>query len=203
MSIGSGHETPKAPVLTGNEVTEPAHMRFDEVYRRYAPEILAYCARRVSREEAMDAASEVFVIALRRIDNVPTGEETLPWLYGTARNVLRNRARTSRRQRRLAVKVAGHESGSVPGPETQIVRNEEHQALIDAMGRLSAKDQEIIRLVQWEGLSRETVAEMFFVSRAAIDQRISRAYKRLGRTLGVHERDTRTAPVPSEEAGEA
>jgi len=178
-------------------------MRFDEVYRLYAPEILAYCARRVSREEAMDAASEVFVVALRRIEKVPAGDEALAWLYGTARNVLRNRARTTRRQRRLAAKVASHENHSVPGPETQVVRNEEHQALIKAMSQLSDKDQEIIRLVQWEGLSRETVAEMFFVSRAAIDQRISRAYKRLGRTLGVHEREPRTAPVPQEEVGEA
>jgi RNA polymerase sigma-70 factor (ECF subfamily) len=184
-------------------VTDDAHRRFDEVYRTYAPEILAYCARRVTREEAMDAASEVFVVALRRIDKIPPGEAALPWLYGTARNVLRNKARSTRRQRRLAAKVAAQGEPAVPGPEVQLVRSEDHQALIDAMGKLSDKDREIIRLVQWEGLSRDVVAEMFFVSRAAIDQRISRAYKRLGRTLGVQERETRTAPVPKEEAGEA
>jgi RNA polymerase sigma-70 factor (ECF subfamily) len=177
-------------------------MRFDEVYRLHAPEILAYCARRVSRDEAMDAASEVFVIALRRIDKVPSGEQALPWLYVTARNVLRNRARSTRRQRRLTEKLSVEAETSVAGPETQVVRREAHQELIDAMDKLSDKDREIIRLVQWEGLSRETVAEMFFVSRPAIDQRLSRAYKRLGRTLGVHERDKRTAPVPTEEAGE-
>lgn len=192
-----------APPRLDSGVTNAAQRRFDEVYRHHATDVLAYCARRVSRDEAMDAASEVFVIALRRIDKVPTDEQTLPWLYVTARNVLRNRARSTRRQRRLTAKLAAISDGSVPGPETQIVRREEHQALIDAMAKLPAMDQEIIRLVQWEGLSRETVAEMFFVSRAAIDQRMSRAYKRLGRMLDVRERVPRAAPAPTEEAGEA
>ena len=76
------------------------------------------------------------------------------------------------------------------------------QSLLDALARLPEKDQEILRLIEWEGLSREQVAEMYFVSRAAIDQRISRAYRRLGRTLGVPRREQRTAPVPTEEGGE-
>ena len=151
----------------------------------------------------MDAASEVFVIALRRIDKIPSGDQALPWLYVTARNVLRNRARATRRQRRLTAKLTATSDTSDPGPETQIVRNEEHQALIDAMEKLPKMDREIIRLIQWEGLSREAVAEMFFVSRAAIDQRMSRAYKRLGRTLGVPEREHSAAPAPLEEVGEA
>jgi hypothetical protein len=41
------------------------------------------------------------------------------------------------------------------------------------------------------------------VSRAAIDQRISRAYKRLARDLGVSDRELHTAPVRIEEGGEA
>lgn len=184
------------------DMSDPAVQRFEEVYREYASDVLAYCARRVSREEAMDAASEVFVIALRRIEKVPPGDLTRPWLFTTARNVLRNRARAMSRQRSLTSRIWVNQPRSVPGPETQVVRNEEHQALLDAMERLSEKDREIIRLVRWEGLSRETVAEMFFVSRAAIDQRISRAYKRLGRMLDVQEREPRTAPVPTEEAGE-
>jgi predicted DNA-binding protein (UPF0251 family) len=72
-----------------------------------------------------------------------------------------------------------------------------------ALEKLPDKDREILRLVAWECLSREQVAAMFFVSRSAIDQRISRAYKRLGRTLGVPEREPRTAPVPADEGGEA
>ena len=176
--------------------------RFDALYREHAVDVLGYCARRTGREEAKDAASEVFVIALRKIDTVPPSDGSLPWLYSVAKNVLRNRARSTRRRGRLALKLEGAGSETVEGPEPQVVRHSEHERLVEALETLNAKDQEILRLVEWEGLSREQVAEMFFVSRAAIDQRISRAYKRLARTLGVPN-TTHTAPVPMKEGGEA
>ena len=144
----------------------------------------------------------MFVIALRKIDQVPPGDGALPWLYSVAKNVLRNRARSARRLGRLALKLEGVESETVEGPAPQVVRNTEYDRLIKALETLNDKDREILRLVEWEGLSREQVAEMFFVSRAAIDQRISRAYKRLARTLGIPNK-THTAPVPIEEGGEA
>ena len=176
---------------------------FERLYRAHAVDILAYCARRTTREEAKDAASEVFVVALRRIEDVPAGDEALPWLYTVAANVLRNRDRSSRRRLRLTSKLSSHGQPAEPGPEPQIVRNEEYAELIAALDTLPEKDREVLRLVEWEGLSREQVAAMHFVSRAAIDQRISRAYKRLGRALGAPSREPRTAPVPAEEGGEA
>jgi len=177
--------------------------RFETIYRAHAVDVLAYCARRTSRAEAMDAASEVFVVVLRRVDDVPDGDAALPWLYVVSANVLRNRARSRRRRARLTTKLSRYHEASVPGPEPQIVRNEEHRELIEALDRLSDKDREIIRLVEWEGLTRDEVAEMFYVSRAAIDKRMSRAYKRLGSILGRPPQDPRTAPVPVEEGGEA
>jgi RNA polymerase sigma-70 factor (ECF subfamily) len=176
--------------------------RFDALYREHAVDVLGYCARRTSSEDAKDAASQVFVVALRKIDTVPLGEGALPWLYSVAKNVLRNRARSTRRRGRLALKLEGAGDETVEGPEPQVVRHSEHERLIRALEKLSSKDQEILRLVEWEGLSRETVAELFFVSRAAIDQRISRTYKRLARTLDVPN-NTHTAPVPIGEGGEA
>jgi hypothetical protein len=44
---------------------------------------------------------------------------------------------------------------------------------------------------------------MFFVSRAAIDKRITRAYKKMARSLGVPQPDLLTTPVTIEEGGEA
>jgi RNA polymerase sigma-70 factor, ECF subfamily len=177
--------------------------RFEELYRRHAADVLAYCARRMSRDEATDAAADVFVVVLRRISEVPQGESALPWLYVVARNVLYNRRRSSRRRVRLAAKLFTTTDASVPGPEPQVVRNEDHERLIAAINALPETDREIIRLVQWEGLSREVVAGMFFVSRAAIDQRLSRAYRKLRRALGTSFEDRRTAPVTIEEGGEA
>ncbi|MCL1597731.1 MAG: sigma-70 family RNA polymerase sigma factor, partial [Actinomycetia bacterium] len=147
------------------------NVRCEALYRAYGRHVYAYCCRRTSMDEAKDATADVFVVVLRRINTVPDGDGALPWLYGVARNVLANRSRSQRRRVRLTVKIAGRYEGSVPGPEPQIVRNEEYEELIGALSKLSDKDQEILRLVEWEGLSREQVADMFFVSRAAIDKR--------------------------------
>lgn len=133
----------------------------------------------------------------------PEGDEALPWLYGVARNTLSNRSRSSRRRDRLVAKLASRHEATANGPETQIVRNEEHEELIRALSELSEKDQEILRLVEWDGVSRDQVADMFFVSRAAIDKRISWAYKKMAHTLGVPQPDVLTTPVTVEEGGEA
>ena len=117
--------------------------------------------------------------------------------------MLANRSRSYRRRQRLASKVAGQQETSVPGPESQIVRNEEHAELLNALAKLPETDQEILRLVEWDGLSREQVAEMQFVSRAAIDKRIRRAYKKLARTLNVPTQDIFTTPANADEGGEA
>ena len=176
---------------------------YERLYRAHAQAVYAYCLRRTSREEAKDATSDVFAVAWRRFDDVPNDDGALPWLYGVARNVLRDRSRSMRRRTRLTVKIGSQPAEHAEGPEPQVVRSTEHEAVLAAMARLSDKDQEIIRLVEWEGLSSEQVADMMYVSRAAIDKRIARAYKKMARTLGVSRSGVRTTPVPVEEGGEA
>ncbi len=177
--------------------------QLEALYRAHARQVHAYCLRRTSGEEAKDVTSEVFLVAWRRIDDVPPGDQALPWLFGVARNVLANRNRSSRRHGRLVAKASQYYDHASPGPEPQLVRSEEHRQLMAAMAQLPEKDQEILRLVEWEGLTREQVAEMMFVSRAAIDKRISRAYKKMARTMGVPKTDQLTTPVTLEEGGGA
>lgn len=122
--------------------------RFEALYLAHSLDVLGYCARRTSREEAKDAASEVFVVALRKIDDVPDGDRTLPWLYTVAKNVIYNHNRSSRRRLRLVARVADDTDQTVPGPETQVVRHSEHERLIAALEKLPDKDREILRLVE-------------------------------------------------------
>ena len=178
-------------------------VQFERIYAEHAQAVHAYCLRRTSREDAKDATADVFAVAWRRFDDLPNGDEVLPWLYGVAKNVLRDRRRSLRRRDRLTVKIGSQPADIVEGPEPQVVRSTEHERVLAAMAKLPDKDQEIIRLVEWEGLSRQQVADLMFVSRAAIDKRITRAHRKMARTLGVHRSDVRTTPVPAEEGGEA
>ena len=66
---------------------------FRRIYETHHPQVLAYFLRRLDRSRAYDSAADVFLTAWRRIDDVPGGVRTLPWLYGVAHKVLANQRR--------------------------------------------------------------------------------------------------------------
>jgi RNA polymerase sigma-70 factor (ECF subfamily) len=56
--------------------------RLEGLFSAHAGAVRAYARRRVDPVAADDAVSEVFVIAWRRLDDVP--DDALPWLLGLA-----------------------------------------------------------------------------------------------------------------------
>ena len=159
---------------------------FTRLYEEHLGRLHAYCLRRLSPADAQDATAEVFTTVWRRWADRPVEAELLPWIYGIARKVVANGNRSSRHRHRLTTKLVGISPLAETGPEAIIVLGSEHEQVLHALSKLSETDQETVRLVEWEGLSRDEVAEVFGVSRAAIDQRMSRAYRRLERLLEGH-----------------
>jgi RNA polymerase sigma-70 factor (ECF subfamily) len=140
-------------------------------------------------EEAADAVSEVFLVAWRRIEDLPSDESARLWLFGVTRNVVRNLDRSSRRRLRATARFAGLATAHASDPETQVVAASEHREVMTAYHRLSRADQEVLRLRLWEELS---VADMATV----LDCSDKAASKRYQRALGRLERATSKAPLP-------
>ena len=176
---------------------------FERFYKAHANAVYSYCLRRGSAETAKDATADVFVVAWRRWGAVPEGDAAVGWLYTVARNVLSDRRRSTRRRGRLLEKLAAQPEPFEVGPEVQVVRRAEHDAVLAALAKLPERDREVVFLVEWEGLSREHVAEMMSLTRSAIDKRMARAYKKLARLLHIDGRAATTSPVLAEEGGEA
>jgi RNA polymerase sigma-70 factor, ECF subfamily len=153
---------------------------FESLYMRHHRQVLAYCAKRTSRPDAWDATAEVFVVAWRRLDEVPPRDEALAWLLGVAYRVLANQRRTTLRGRRLNERVALADWAGVPRPDELLIRSEESRQVIEALARLRPPDREILQLTLWEDLSPVEIAEVLGISRAAVDQRYYRAKRRLG-----------------------
>lgn len=179
----------------------PTHTRidFEVFYKAHANAVYSYCLRRVGAEQAKDATADVFVVAWRRWGAVPEGDAALGWLCGVARNVLRHRQRSMMRRGRLLEKMAAQPEPFQAGPELQVVRLAEHEAVLAALGKLPKRDREIILLVEWERLSREQVAGMMSVTRAAIDKRMARAYRKMARSLSLDRPEQAVSRVPVEE----
>lgn len=156
---------------------ELAQVRFSQLYRAEAAAISAYTLRRArDPEDAADAAAETFLVAWRRLAEVPIGGSERLWLYGVARRVLANQSRAERRRSRLGERLAEAlrtELATHPGPTA------EGAELLRATSKLPEEDRELLLLVSWEGLSPSEAARVIGISPLAARSRLHRARRRL------------------------
>ena len=147
--------------------------RFDALFASYSSDIVAYCSwRAASASDAQDAVAEVFLAAWRRMDELPEGDAARVWLYATARRVIANQRRSSRRrfalQERLAQEAAApHEPAD---GELAVVH--------EALRRLGPRDREILLLAEWEGLSPAQIAGVMGCLTVTARGRLHRARRR-------------------------
>lgn len=158
-------------------------IRFNDLYVAHYAAILGYCLRRMGSNEAHDTAAETFVVAWRRIADVPDGDSALPWLYGVAAKTMSNQRRSVRRRRGLVERLRGLGQPAVTPPDVQVIRRTEDQQIIDAINRLRAPDREVLLLSAWEGLAGRQLATRFGISLKAAEQRLTRAKRRLAAEL--------------------
>lgn len=159
--------------------------RFRALYDEVYDDLWRYVQRRsVNETEAHDTLSDVFLVAWRRFDDMPTGDEARPWLFGVARNQLRSGWRRRERNSAIIDRIADELVAS-PNQGTSLdpVEPTEAASLLEAMKRLRASDQEIIRLVAWEELSHREIATVLGCSENAVAIRLHRARARLTRAL--------------------
>ncbi|MGA7096699.1 MAG: RNA polymerase sigma factor [Acidimicrobiia bacterium] len=151
--------------------------RFDHLFERHFDEICRYCVRRLGVDDGEDAAAEVFAVAWRRIDDMPTDSAVRPWLYGVAFRVVGNQYRGRRRRARLTRRLESDLVG--PGGRVGSGGDTHSELVLVALGKLSDVDQELLRLHSWDGLTRTEIAQVLGINENAVDQRLHRARTRL------------------------
>jgi RNA polymerase sigma factor (sigma-70 family) len=160
------------PDPAGSRPTVPG-VRFEELFEAHHRDLLAYAARRSpNMADAEDVVAEVFLVAWRRLEDVPAGDDALPWLYAVARKTLGNQRRGFLRRGRLRDKLEQTAERPAPAPPPAA------EPALDALARLSAGDQELLRLVAWEELSHAEIAAILGISVNAVAIRLHRARAR-------------------------
>jgi RNA polymerase sigma-70 factor, ECF subfamily len=167
--------------------------RFARLYAANGRHVLAYALRRTARpEDAADVVSETFLVAWRRLDDVPSGEEVRPWLFGVARRVLANQRRGEQRRDRLSERLRNELATLIPAE----VAPEPETAAMRVLGRMDPRDREVLLLAGWEGLGPSEIARVMGISRPAARNRLHRARARFRRDLEAAEEQ------PARHAGE-
>lgn len=160
--------------------------QLEQLYRCHAAAVHAYALRRADRATADEVVAETFVVAWRRLEQVPG--EPLPWLYGVARRVLANQTRGAKRRRALASRLAAQPPDTAEVSQVQAAGDSPplhadcSDGVLDRLRALNARDREVLLLVAWEGLTQTQAAEALGCSHAAVRVRLHRARRRL-RTL--------------------
>jgi RNA polymerase sigma-70 factor (ECF subfamily) len=165
--------------------------RFEAIFEEHFDAVLAYAVARADLETAADAVAETFLVAWRRRGELPT--QPRGWLLAVTRRTLADQRRARRRQESLAARLAvePHVSAAGEDPAAQIA---ERRAVLAALARLRPTDQELLRLVAWDGLSPDEVAVVVGRSRATVAVRLHRARRRLAMELAAAENEPLSAP---------
>ncbi len=154
--------------------------RFVDLFDSLSPRVYLYARRHCDAATAQDVVAETFLVAWRRINDVPV--DSMPWLLAVARNVISNRFRGELRQARL-VEAIGHIeriASDAPAADEWIT---DRAALIEALAQLSAAEREALLLVGWDGCTTREAAAVVGCSPRAFEVRLSRARARLARSI--------------------
>jgi RNA polymerase sigma factor (sigma-70 family) len=169
---------------------------FAELFERHASTIYNYCFRRIgSWTTAEDLVSIVFLEAWRRRDTQLAPDKVLPWLYGVATNVIRNRRRSERRFAAAIRRLPRpSETPDFAGDVADRLDDQQRMRTVLALlATLSASEQDVIALCVWSGLSYEEAAAALAIPVGTVRSRLSRARLRLQEltALSGHEEDAR------------
>ena len=157
-------------------------MRFEAAFRDHYDDVLAYALARAGTEAARDAAAATFLVAWRRREELP--EQPRGWLLGVCRRTLADERRAAGRYASLIRKVAAQRESFEPQPDPGNDA-EEQDAVLSALATLRPADQELLRLVAWEGLTNAEIAVVLGCSRLAVGVRVHRARQRLRAALAT------------------
>jgi RNA polymerase sigma-70 factor (ECF subfamily) len=158
---------------------------FDELMVRYQRRVVSTAWRMLgNREDARDAAQEVFLRVFKYLKSYRPAEDFDGWLYSIVVNVSRDIARkrppsaidycesegSGKELDRIA--AAGDVEGS-------IIQSQQRGIITRALATLSRKEREALVLRDLEGLSTEEVARVLGSSQATVRSQISSARRKI------------------------
>jgi RNA polymerase sigma-70 factor (ECF subfamily) len=156
-----------------------------DLYERYAPQILGFCVNQLgSRDEAEDAVQSTFLNAHRALQRGVTPDAELPWLFKIAHNVCLTRRRSTRRRTRVeSPSDLGAVQDVLPAPPRESA--DELMRLTDALEDMPSSQRRAIVLREWRGLSYHEIADELELSQSAVETLIFRARRTLASKLRI------------------
>lgn len=165
---------------------------FNELIAMYQSQVVNMSYSMLSsREDALDAAQEVFVRVYRGIGSFKEKSSFSTWLYRIITNVCSDFLRKRRRTPNTVSINASYDDedkatdipDTSPTPEEHAQLDERRRALYAALDELKEEYRVVITLFDIEGLSYEEIARITRVPVGTIKSRLNRARSALKKNL--------------------
>jgi len=166
---------------------------WETLFERHFDRVYGYAlARLCSREAAEDVAAATFHRALATIDSYCyRGRPALAWLYGIARNVVKEARRSDMRQRAtgLVGQLLRRDNGNRPSDTFLPIQADGTEGLVSrmdlerAMRRLTQTQREVVLLRYFAGLSAAETGQVIGRPETAVYALQARALLALRRQL--------------------
>jgi RNA polymerase sigma factor (sigma-70 family) len=151
---------------------------YADLYREYLPRILNYVRLRVDGEDlAQDLTATTFERAVSRQHTLRRREAFGAWLFRIARNVVAGYYRG--RRLTVSLDLAEGQPAPEPSPPEEVMRREELARLRKALGTLSEREQEIIRLKFGGGLGNQEIGAVMHLRAGHVAVLLYRALRKL------------------------
>jgi RNA polymerase sigma-70 factor (ECF subfamily) len=150
---------------------------FETFFRENYSNLWRYVARRVPNSKADDVVSASFIVAWEKYSTVDA--PSLAWLIRIASFEISNARRKQGRERKGSISIVHEEIAAPLGEDF------DGSSVRSALATLGVTDQEIVRLVLWDELPREDIAQILNLSINAVNVRYHRALQKLERSIVV------------------
>ncbi|MGA2612099.1 MAG: sigma-70 family RNA polymerase sigma factor [Spirochaetia bacterium] len=137
-----------------------------------------------NREEAEEAAQEIFLRAFRSLHRFSLDKKLLPWLYSIAVNHLRSAyGRMKRRDERVAAVEVELAAGGESDPQRVVLADYERAALRQAVDSLPPTLREVIVLYYYEEMRVESISAVLNIGVENVKSRLFRGRQKLRETI--------------------
>lgn len=128
-------------------------------------------------QEAEDIAQDTFVKAFIKLKHFNTDKSFFTWMYSLSLNIIRNHLK--KRKRASFTEIDENSAAEGVSQERSLINFQDMNRLQRSLNRLPQDVREIIVLKYYQGLSFESVAEIYGISLSAAKMRVYRGLEKL------------------------
>ena len=178
-----GHETSETYAL---ELTAEQRARFEALYCEHFDFVFRNLRRLgVGEAELDDALQEVYLVALRRIDEYRVGTHAKAWLFAIALRVASNQRRSQRRRGEPQALDADQLGSTQPGPFELTAQTEARRVLHDFLAQLDESRRAVFVMAELEQMTAPEIAQALSANLNTVYSWLRHARLEFTRTLSV------------------